>query len=412
MYRFACPMLNIAIVRLLLKFDENEFAVFFAELKEDVRASGVDPRDIDEDEARELFASIQGDDEMLKLLEGEDFDEQAEEAFMANLASTTLKPEGSPGASPVLASAGRKTNVVELDNEFSAFGGENDLFSKDPMARLAEEMQSKASLQDVAPHFDESLEIMDEEMDAELEALREVLPAFSEQRLRKVQRAFAKNLGTPSILDLVKISRENMPDYVTNTWLKHMSILTARYVMKQAIHEGLVDVHMLNGVLQLETSLGRLDRALEFHQTEFAKQRLKPTSYSDRLVLQMFLHNNRFTRALSFKDGVERDGRTLDIQSYGSLIDYCARRGQIGSAMLLLHECLDKHKGGHPGQAHLAELRIKYRKAPDLKEKDLEDLVGPDPIRWLKHGEAHLKREMSKKGRRNVQLAQNVMLQV
>lgn len=368
-----------------------------------------------------MFASVQDDDEMLKLfVEDDDVDKQAEEDFLAKLANLPASHDtpgvpsalasGSPLSTRPSASAGLETNVFDMESDFSKFEDEDDLFSDDAMARLAEEMQSKTSLQDVAPHFEESFEILDEEVDPELEELRAALPAFSDRRLRRVQRAFAKNLGTPSLLDLVKICRETMPDYVTNTWLKHMSILTGRYVMKQAIREGLVDIHMLNGVLQLETSLGRLDQALEFHQTEFGKHGLKATSYSDRLVLQMFLNNKRLTRALKFKESVERDGRILDLQSYGSLVDYCAKRGEIGSAMLLLHECLDKHKGGHPGQAHLAQLRIVYRKASDLDEKDLEALIGPDPIQWLKYGEAHLKREMSKKGRRNVQLAQNVSL--
>lgn len=325
--------------------------------------------------------------------------------------------DSTKGTSPMASTATRASNVVEVDGFQNAIHQhqqekEEDFLSEDAIERLTEEVHSKASLQDFTPHFDESVEVVDEKLDAELEELRAVLPAFSERRLRRVQKAFAKNLGNPSILDLVKISREIMPDYVSNTWLKQMSVLTARYVMKQAIRDGLLDIHMLNGVLQLETSLGRLDRALEFHQTEFANNRMQPTAYSDRLVLQMFLQNNRFSRALQFKETVERDDRTLDLQSYGSLIDHCARRGQVGSAVLLLHECLGKHGGAQPGHAHLAKLRIAYRGAADLDEKDLEALIGPDPIRWLKHGEAHLKREVSKKGRRDVRLAQNATLRI
>lgn len=395
-------------------------------MKQDIMESGVDPSDIDEAEARELFAAIQNDEdgELMKLLEEDEEDEELSQEFSNKLSKlsssdTSLNPTNSPSvATSTMASATRSTNVVDFDTnfEFDAMDGDDDeLFSEDSIEKLSEELRAKASFQDIAPHFEDSVEVIDDEedeLDPDLEELRAVLPAFSVKRLRKIQNAFSKNLGDPSILDLVKISREVMPDYVSNTWLKQMSILTARYVMKQAIQDGLLDVHMLNGVLQLETSLGRLDRALEFHQTEFSKNRIQPTAYSDRLVLQMFLRNNRFSRALGFKELVEKDGRTIDLQSYGSLIDYCARRGQVGSAMLLLHECLDKHSGSHPSQANLAQLRIVYRKASDLNEKDLEDLIGPDPIRWLKHGERHLKREMSKKGRRDVQLAENALLRI
>eukprot|EP00977_Amphora_coffeiformis_P007371 scaffold1595_cov171-Amphora_coffeaeformis.AAC.12 len=401
------------LISFYMPFDEDEFAAFLSELKEEVRASGADPSDIDEDEARELFAALDDDEGMVDLLE----DEGDEEDFLEKLKNLSSKSSSSPTtsprtATPMASASPRTTNVVELDDFQNLFSQEESGSSDDYIERLTEEIHSKASLQGTTPHFEESIEVVDEEMDAELEELRAVLPAFSERRLRKIQKAFAKNLSNPSLLELVKISREIMPDYVTNTWLKQMSVLTARYVMQKAIDDGLLDVHMLNGVLQLETSLGRLDRALEFHQTEYAKHRLQPTAYSDRLVLQMFLQNKRFSRALQFKEKVERDGRTIDLQSYGSLIEHCARRGQVGSSMLLLHECLDKHGGAHPGNAHLAQLRIAYRKSPDLDEKDLEALIGPDPIRWLKHGERHLKREMSKKGRRNVQFAENVLLQL
>jgi hypothetical protein len=309
---------------------------------------------------------------------------------------------------------GQSTGVLEFDkfDEFANTDGFQN-FSEQSLEQLVNDVNSESGMQGTAPLFEESVEVMDDdEMDVELEELRTLLPAFSENRLRKVQKAFQKSLGDPSLLDLVKISREIMPDYVSNSWLKQMSIMTSRFVMKQAIRDGLLDVHMLNGVLQLETSLGRLDRALEFHQAEFAKHRMTPTAYSDRLVLQMFLANKRLPRAFTFKNTIEESGRTMDLQSYGSLIDYCARRRQTGSAMLLLEECLAKHDGSHPGNAHLAQLRIVHRQAPDLNDKDLEAMIGPDPIQWLKHGEAHLKREVSKTGRRNVRLAQNALLKI
>jgi hypothetical protein len=38
--------------------------------------------------------------------------------------------------------------------------------------------------------------------------------------------------------------------------------------------------------------------------------------------------------------------------------------------------------------------------------------MGEDPVEWLRHGEAKLKREHSKRGRRDVQLPRNVLLQL
>ena len=187
--------------------------------------------------------------------------------------------------------------------------------------------------------------------------------------------------------------------------------MTARYVMYKAAEEGFVDIHMLNGFLELESASGSLDRAIEFYETEFGNSRLEPNDYSDRLMIQMFLKNNRLPRALSFKQKLEAKGRTVDIPSYGSLVDYCSRRGQMGSALLLLKECLSVHKSP-PGEASVSQLRILCRQADMTEEVGLMDMVGEDPVQWVKYGEAHLKREMSKRGRRDVQLGRNRLLQL
>lgn len=239
----------------------------------------------------------------------------------------------------------------------------------------------------------------------DLDELRSLLPAFSNKRLRRIRKAFRTTLTDPSLLDLVPLVRERLPDYITNTWLKQMSSLTARYVVHKASQDGLVDVHMLNGALELETLSGSLDRALDFYETEFDRQGIEANQYSDRLVLQMFVNNGRFPRALAFKDSLVERGRLVDLHSYGSLIEYSGRHHQVGSALLLLKECLSVH-GAPPGEASLAPLRRLCRKN-DALHQQLEGLIGPDPVAWLREGEAHLKREMSKKGRRDVQMARN-----
>lgn len=249
------------------------------------------------------------------------------------------------------------------------------------------------------------------EVDEELVQLRQMLPAFSDKRLQKIQKAFHGSLNDPSLLDLALVVRESMPDYITNTWLKQMSLLTAKYVVAKAAQDGLVDIHVLNNVLELEAAVGSLDRALEFHQTEYKKYQLAPNGFSDRLVLQMFLEHNRFQRALAFKEKVEEASRSLDIPSYGSLVDYCARHNQLGSAVILLKECIDLH-GSPPPEASLSKLRILCRQHDLVDELRLTKLIGKDPTEWLRHGEAHLKREMSKSGRRGVRLARDILVQV
>ena len=123
----------------------------------------------------------------------------------------------------------------------------------------------------------------------------------------------------------------------------------------------------------------------------------------------MLVANKRLTRALEFKEKVEEEGRNLDIASYGSLVQFYSRHKQLGSALLILKECITVHRAT-PGEAYLSDLRslCKRNEVEDLV--GLIKLVGDDPTEWLRHGQSHLKRESSKKGRRNVQQAQNRLL--
>lgn len=244
----------------------------------------------------------------------------------------------------------------------------------------------------------------------ELDELRTMLPTYSDARLRKILRVFKENLDDPPLLDLVPLVRETMPDYVTATWLKQMSRLTARYVVQRAAQAGAVDLPMLNAALELEARSGSLDRAVEFYETEYSQHGLAPNDYSHRLLLQMFVRNNRFPRALALKQRLKEKGTDIDLPCFGSLIDYCGRHGQVGSALLLLRECRAVH-GAAPGEADLARLRALCRRRDGLRE-ELEALAGPDPVEWLRHGEARLKREYSRKGRRDVQFPRNRLVQL
>jgi hypothetical protein len=123
----------------------------------------------------------------------------------------------------------------------------------------------------------------------------------------------------------------------------------------------------------------------------------------------MLVANKRLPRALEFKEKIEEEGRHLDIASYGSLIQFYSRHQQLGSALLLLKECLTTH-GATPSEAYISDLRslCKRKQVDDIV--GLVGMVGKDPNEWLKHGQKNLRREYSKKGRRNVQQAQNRLL--
>ena len=258
------------------------------------------------------------------------------------------------------------------------------------------------------------LEISDSAFDtseSDLDLLREILPNFSETRIRRIRRVFKTSLGDPSMLDLVPLIRERMPDYITSAWLKHMGVLTSRFVLHKAAEKGIIDQHVLNNALELEITAGSLDRAIEFYDTKFGEHSLQPNGYSDRIMIQMFLENNRFSRALEFKEKVERCGRSLDLASYGSLVEYVSKRGHLGSALVLLKECIGVHQSP-PRESAVSKLRVICSQAGMVEESGLIEMIGEDPAQWLKHGEAHLKREMSKKGRRDVVFARNKAIQL
>lgn len=322
-----------------MSFDAAEFQSFYADLKQEAVASGEGS--VDEEEAREIY--------LLMKEYGVDAEQHPE-----GLAGDS--DEESEGTAATF-----DTNET-TDTQFDAFDKQGE--AKNALA--VEEDRG----------YDVVLD-QEEEIDHELDALREMLPAFPESRLRAVRDIFHKSLDNPPLLELIPVVRETMPDYVSGSWLQKMSFLTAKFVARQAAVEEKIDIHMLNGILGLYTAAGSLDNALEFHQTEFEQYGFKPTEYSDRLVLQMFLKNNRFARALAFKQSVENGNRALDLKAYGSLIEYCSRRRQLGSGMLLARECVSLH-GKMPEEASLKRLRLLSRQAG--LETQLEEIVGEDPF--------------------------------
>jgi hypothetical protein len=248
--------------------------------------------------------------------------------------------------------------------------------------------------------------VSDKEPDYIMEELKSLMPGMPEHRIRKVRKAFKTSLGYPSILTLTPILRENIPERVTDAWLKRKNTQNAYFVVEKAKEDGLMDIHMMNGMLQVECSSGSIDRALACHAIRFTQFGLKPNEYSDRLVLQMLIENHRLSRALQLKEKIEADGRRLDIISYGDLIDYYSKNSQIGSALMTLKECIDVHNAP-PNEHSLNVLRRLCRHQGLTDKVGLNELAGPDPLEWLRQGQAEFKREYSKKGRRDVLLPRN-----
>ena len=241
--------------------------------------------------------------------------------------------------------------------------------------------------------------------------LHETLPGLPRDRIEKLRREFETTLADPSLLKLVPLLREVMPDYINLSWLKQNGIQNARQVMKKAETEDLLDIHILNNMLEVEASTGSLDRAIAFHEQEFSRNMINPNSYSDRIVFQMLVKSGRIYRALSFKEKIEGQGRHLDLVSYGALIEHLGNRNKLGSALLLLKECIAVHEAP-PGERYLSKVRLISRKQGIEEDIGLKDMIGEDPLAWLRHGEEFQKHESSYKGRRDVNLPGNRILQI
>jgi len=231
-------------------------------------------------------------------------------------------------------------------------------------------------------------------------------------RVLRIKEVFERATGAPSLLDLIPHLRERLPQNAERADFIKVNTANANFVMTMAEESGVVDSHVVNARLQVETVSGGLDSALEFYDEGFEKYGLVPNGYSDRLVLQMLVSNRRFSRALAFKEKVESQGRPVDLLAYGSLIEYCANRGQAGSAMMLLGECVAVHEGEKPGERQLSMLRKVFRNKLSDRIGELEALIGKDPLEWLRHGESELKREMSFSSRKNVRKGMDRMNQI
>ena len=253
--------------------------------------------------------------------------------------------------------------------------------------------------------------------------------------VNKIRKTFKSAVAEPSLIELVPIVRETLPDNLPLWWLKQKNIRDARFAISKANQDNLINAHVLNGMLQVETKASNIDKALAFHADQFSFSGLvrafntlylylishliilvqhlkkKPSLADDRLVLQMLVENRRISRALAFKDKVASEGRNIDIPSYGSLIAHYANRKELGSAIMLIKECLEVH-GHTPGEQSLQPIRLLCRQNDITDEVGLTELIGPDPRAWIRKGEKELKREMSKKGRRGIQGVRNAFLRI
>lgn len=124
----------------------------------------------------------------------------------------------------------------------------------------------------------------------------------------------------------------------------------------------------------------------------------------------MLIKHKRVARAFKLKEAIEKEGRSLDLLSYGLLVEHFGNHNQLGSALLLIKECISLH-GSPPGEKSLKAIRLLCRKKGLNEQVGLEKMVGKDPLEWLRHGE-QLRKSRSKKGRANLNYVTNRMLDI
>jgi len=241
---------------------------------------------------------------------------------------------------------------------------------------------------------------------------REMPVGLPKRRVEKLRKVFQASLAEPSMLELIPLLRENVPEDPDLAWLQTKNLQNAYFVMRKAEEEGLVDIKLLNNMLEVLTNANLIGRALSYHETQYKRRDLEPDSFSDRLIIEMLIRNKRISNALEFKDKVveQKYGRFLDLFAYGCFVDYYGKQYQLGSALLMLKECIDIH-GFPPYEKTLARVRLMCRQRSLEREVNLEMLIGKDPHEWIRRN-AILKREKSKKGRRHVLEIQNKALRL
>jgi hypothetical protein len=298
------------------------FNIFFSELKEEALKNGEDI-DLEEEDARELFKMMQeefsdalGDDGMDDLFDDSMGARETSVPTIENIESLdSIDPLSLFGESDsdsnlqsrapfhddetrdiegIIEQIKKDMNVDDLGLDGDEYEGEtvsrdtdrlssledvNILSNSAPEIQLMDDISTASSMNQ--PISQQSLEHSDEvvlsEFDSdELEKIKDLqnaLPGMPLNRIKKILKAFNSTLGDPSLITLVPILRETIPDYISSGWLKRINTRNADFVLQKASEDGLIDTPLLNTMLQVKTSGASLDEALTFYDEEYRKHK-------------------------------------------------------------------------------------------------------------------------------------------
>jgi len=127
---------------------------------------------------------------------------------------------------------------------------------------------------DIVSLDDSSLQLRDSmtkeiAMPTDADDLDMVLYGLPKSRINRVRDEFERTLGTPSMIRLVPMLRENMPEVVSRQWLVKKNLHNANVVMEMAKEDKVVDIHLMNSMLQVYAKSDKVDEALDFYDNEF-----------------------------------------------------------------------------------------------------------------------------------------------
>ena len=332
--------------------DSEVFEKFVSELKIEARQNGEE-FDLNDDEARELFSLMQeefsdwdtvdeevdvnfsdSDGEFLTRSneEGKDNVENLDlsEAKIEELVQSLQKEQAESNDEFVTASKEQGTDNDEnldlseakIEELFQSLQKEqaesNDEFLTTPKEREIETDDnidhSEAKIEellneDANKRSNKTLVGLDPAQISKIEDLQTVLPGMPLGRLKKILNSYEETLGHPSMLTLVPMLRETMPDFVSSGWLKRSNKQNADFALQKASEDGVVDSSLLNSMLEVKANSGSLNDALEYHEKQFAEFKIVSTNVllvaTLKITFVNIKHQNSFCHPILLRNRLD-----------------------------------------------------------------------------------------------------------
>ncbi len=158
----------------------------------------------------------------------------------------------------------------------------------------------------IIDHFANKEVLTQEEdmLDENADELDLILYGMPKSRIKKVRQEFKSSLGDPSMLSLIPLLRENLPEEISMQWLREKNVQDAHAAFDKAKEDGVVDVHILNSMLQVYAKAGRIDDALAFYNEQYRLQNIVSSSILPYLQnVLLFLSSQFLTLSLHATKG-------------------------------------------------------------------------------------------------------------